>query len=133
MSNPSDKASIPGNLDPDQIVRRQIDRCNVALTNGDEIAFGNAVRALLAMIPTEKRKEVEKERTEYEKSEPKLKYQYYCGAPMGTPEHPIMRNGEPWSPVTVEEVVTDHYKLYSLIMQKIEDSDLSWGKKPKEG
>ena len=53
------------NLDPEQLVRLQINRCNIMLTAGDEVGFANGVRGLLASIPSGKRGEVESEKRAY--------------------------------------------------------------------
>ncbi len=61
------------NLDPEQLVRLQINRCNIMLTGGDEVMFANAVKSLLAIIPSGKRGEIEAIKRSYLKNQPELK------------------------------------------------------------
>ena len=120
------EAGYRGDLDPERIVWLAWNRCNHLMTTGDEVAFGNSVKALLASIPPDKRREIENSEPEYAIERPVLKYKYYCGVALGTPEHPVMRNGEPWSPVeeTVKEI--DYYKLYNIIQDKLQEAQLTW-------
>ncbi len=60
------------NLDPEQLVRLQINRCNIMLTGGDEVTFANAVKSLLAIMPSGKRGEIEAIKRNYLKRHAEL-------------------------------------------------------------
>lgn len=75
MSNPFANLNIPistedvggfrGDLDPEIRTQRQIERCAIIQSSGDETTFAGAVMALLAMIPTQLQLEVEDEDIDY--------------------------------------------------------------------
>lgn len=56
-----------GDLDPEFLVRLQTNRCAIAQSTGDEATFGGSVMALLALVPMEKRAEIETIRNDPEK------------------------------------------------------------------
>lgn len=126
------------------LVLKQIDRCNQAALEGDEIKFSNATESLLAMLPKENRKRIESDKVkeEYITKIEQPVYKYSCGKPMGTIENPIYRNkksdwnydgGEPIliSP-TVEEVEqTDYQKLYKIVLNELQDVGVTWKIEPR--
>ena len=128
------EVSIRGNLSIEDLVRRQIDRCNQSLANPDPSIFEANVRALLAMLPSKKYKEVIEQSHLYNTTTRTWRYKYWCGVPQGSPEAPITSDGKPpkddWSnvisPVPVEETETDYERLYEVILQAFESINLTW-------
>lgn len=87
-----EESTFRENLDPEQLVRLQINRCNVARNTGDEVIFNNNVLGLLSLIPQRKRLEIEDRKSEYTKSVDDYEYQVVGGWKLGTPENPVYRN-----------------------------------------
>jgi len=125
VSFPEDEASIRGNLDPEQLVRLQINRCNIAYSAGDEAGFGYSVLSLLSMLPTQKRMEIEDMKDDYEEASEEFVFDKVGGWRAGTVEHPVKINGK-LSPRVEKVTQTSYYKLFTLIQTKLEESNLSW-------
>ena len=141
--NPVD-AEFKQKINVEFLVLKQIDRCNNAALEGDEIKFSNGVEGLLAMLPKENRLRIESDKiksTYITKIEQPV-YKYSAGKPMGTIENPIYRNnpkdwnydgGEPIlvSP-TVEEVEqTDYQKLFKIVLNELQDVGVTWKIEPR--
>jgi len=92
LSIPSDEAMFRGNLDPEYLIRLQINRCYIALSSGDDILFGNSVMALLGGLPSNKRKEIEDRREDYVEMVEEYEYKSPNGWRLGSPEAPVYRN-----------------------------------------
>jgi hypothetical protein len=125
LSFPEDESSFRGNLDPEQLMRLQINRCSITHSSGDLLMFGNSVMALLAMMPSNKRFEVEDLEEEYKTAYQETVFDKINKWRIGTVEHPIMINGR-LSPRLEDRVETDYYHLFTLILAKIEEANLSW-------
>ena len=137
-------AEFKQKINVEYLVLKQIDRCNNAALEGDEIKFSNAVESLLAMLPKENRLRIESDKIKdsYITKIEQPVYKYSAGKPMGTIENPIYRNnpkdwnydgGEPVlvSP-TVEEVTqTDYQKLYKIILNELQDVGVTWKIEPR--
>lgn len=134
-----ESVSIRGHLSIEDLVRRQIDRCNVSMSGADQSIFEANVRALMTMLPSHKLSEVMKRKDEYNVKIDDWRYEENCGARMGTPSTPITSDGRPakedWSnvisPVPVSYTQTDYEKLYEIIMQGYESLNLTWRVDPK--
>ena len=87
-----DETSFRENLDPEQLVRLQINRCNIARSSGDEELFNNNVLGLLALVPSGKREEIEERATEYTEEVNDYEYTYRYGRPLGSVENPFCIN-----------------------------------------
>lgn len=87
-----EEATVRGTLDPEVLVRLQMNRCNIALTSGDTMTFGNSVMALLSMLPSDRRKLVQERKIEYTTTTPTYKYKYINGWKIGSPENPRYKN-----------------------------------------
>lgn len=81
-----------GNLDPEYLIRLQINRCAVAQTTGDEVMYAGAVRALINQLPMEKRKKIESMKEEYTSIVEDYEYVKIGGWKVGTPEKPVYAN-----------------------------------------
>jgi hypothetical protein len=137
-------AEFKQKVNVEYLVLKQIDRCNNAALEGDEIKFANAVESLLAMLPKENRLRIENDKTKesyISKIEQPI-YKYSCGKPMGTLENPIFRNkktdwnydgGEPIriSPMVEEVEQTDYQKLYKIILNELQDVGVTWKIEPR--
>lgn len=111
---------LHGELDVEQLVFRQIERTNQSALE-DEALFASNIRTLLSMVPSHKRSEIYERTDEFTSIQKNLEYKYWCGVPLGTPEHPV--NG---SPALVEEEVIDWHKLYEIILDVLEECGLTW-------
>jgi len=111
---------IRGELRIDELVWRQIERTNTSASQ-DENLFASNVRTLMSLLPRHKRTELEARVDEYTYPVQRWEYKYCCGVPMGTPEEPVLG-----SPRPVEELETDWYKLYEMILNAFEECGLSW-------
>jgi len=115
-----DNVQMHEKLGIENIVFRQIERtCQAAFQ--DETIFASHIRLLMNMIPSHKKEEIEKRSSEYISTVKRYEYRYWCGCPMGTPEHPI--NG---SPSIVEEEVIDWYKILEILFEIYEDCGITW-------
>ena len=92
LSIESEEATVRGTLDPYVLVRLQVNRCSIALSGGDSALFGNSVMALLAMLPGDKRRDIEKRKSEYTTVTQVYRYKSPNGWKLGTPENPVYRN-----------------------------------------
>jgi hypothetical protein len=137
-------AEFKQKVNVEYLVLKQIDRCNNAALEGDEIKFSNAVESLLAMLPKENRLRIENDKTreQYTAKVEQPVYKYSCGKPMGTLENPIFRNkptdwnydgGEPIriSPMVEEVEQTDYQKLYKIILNELQDVGVTWKIEPR--
>ena len=110
-----DETAIRGKLDIQALIFRQVERC-AAAAQQDETLFAANVRILLSMLPKIKRDELMDRSDEYTSTSQTYQYKYFCGVPLGTPDHPI--NG---SPFLNEEENIDWHLLFELIMNSYED------------
>ena len=133
----SESKTFRDSLDPGFLVRLQINRCNLTASGPTQGPFEANIEILKLHLPTGKLRELESESSEYTSDVEVYVYQYSCGRPMGTPEHPVFRNtfedpfcdgGAPIlvSPILVKRSVTNYRTLYKLILQKLEEANLTW-------
>ena len=87
-----DEATVRGSLDPEILVRLQINRCEISLTSGDNYTFGNSVMALQAMLPSDRRKLVESRRSEYTKVNETYRFKKIGAWTIGSIEKPFYSN-----------------------------------------
>lgn len=102
-----------GDLDPEYLIRLQINRCAIAQTTGDEAMYAGAVLALVTQLPSGKRKEIEDERGDYMEWVEEWEYKTISGWRVGTPERPVYRN-------LPEDDDYDPYLKQTVIEKKIE-------------
>lgn len=129
-----EEANIRGHLSIEDLVRRQIDRCNMTMGGLDETIFHANVRALMKMLPSKKLADIEDRGIEYNTTVKEWHYEQWCGINMGTPQNPITTDDEPpkddWSnvisPRPNEYTQTDYEKLYELVIQGFESVGLTW-------
>ena len=81
-----------GDLDPEYLIRLQINRCAIAQTTGDEAMYAGAVLALITQLPRRKREEIENEKAEYTTIVEEYEYKKIGGWKVGTPEKPVYTN-----------------------------------------
>ena len=110
-----DETAIRGKLDIQALIFRQVERCASAAQQ-DETLFAANVRILLSMLPKIKRDELMDRSDEYTSTSQTYQYKYFCGVPLGTPDHPI--NG---SPALTDEETIDWHKLFEMIMHAFEE------------
>ncbi len=114
-SNLRGPTPIKGKLDVEQLIFKQIERTAQSAIQ-DESLFAANVRLLMSMLPQYKRDELKNMSAEYTSTSQNYQYKYFCGVPLGTPDHPI--NG---SPFLNEEENIDWHLLFELIMNSYED------------
>ena len=121
MSNQEKKIEdieIRGKLGIEDIVRRQIDRCNFSSPYPDE--FASNVNALFDILPTHKREELEGRMKEYNFRKKYIVYDtYWCGVPLTSSKRIVVK------------VETDYSKFYRMIMTALEESRLTYQSEPK--
>ena len=123
---------IRGTLAPEDIVRRQMERCNIAATYPSQSIFEASVEILRSWLPKQKKDELDSRDDEFTSTEEKWVYKYCCGTPMGTPERPVKdRDGRVISPIKEENIlVVDYRKMYDIILEIFEDAKLTWKIEP---
>lgn len=140
---------IRGSLSIEDLVRRQIDRCNMSIAAADPSIFEGNVRALMKHLPTNKLKEVIGKQEEFNSTVEGYVFKETCGYNIGTVKNPFVSvPGHPeWeffldipkpyreahmdeidilSPIKTEETVTDYEKLYEIVLQSFEGLGLTW-------
>ena len=140
---------IRGTLSIEDLVRRQIDRCNMSISAADPSVFEGNVRALMKHLPAETYEEVLNKQSEYNTTVESYVYKGTCGHNIGTPKNPFVSvPGHPeWdflldipkpyreahmeeidilSPIKVEAPETDYEKLYEVILQAFQGLGLTW-------
>ena len=103
---------IRGRLGIEDIVRRQIDRCNFSSPYPDE--FSANVNALFDILPTHKRNELKDREVEYCEVVNVVHYKYWCGVPMTATK------------TIVPTVVVNYHKFYQMILTALEESRLTY-------
>ena len=125
MSENDDSPILKGSIFPEDLVRRQIDRCNRSAT--DESLFQRNVEILLLNIPKQKIDRVKERNNEYIETTTRLIFKKVCGIEMGTKEHPLKNvYGDIISPREEEEEIVDYNELFRVILEEIQDTGLSW-------
>jgi len=140
---------IRGTLSIENLVRRQIDRCNMSISAADPSVFEGNVRALMKHLPANTYKEVLGRQSEFNSAVESYVFKETCGHNIGTVKNPFVSvPGHPeWgflldipkpyrethmdeidilSPIKVEETVTDYEKLYEVVLQALEGLGLTW-------
>jgi hypothetical protein len=147
FENKDEHVEFKHNDDIQSAVFRQIQRCEQAITDGDEGAFANSVNGLFCLLPKENRKHIEDNKEKYVEIIDEPVYQYSCGHPMGTLENPVYRNlPSAWNydanvnggmPVLVSPIVepverTNYMKLFQLILDEFEIIGITWKTEPRD-
>jgi len=119
---------VRGELSVEDLVRRQMERCNIAATYADPSIFEASAEILRNWLPKQKKDELDSMVEEFTTTEEKWVYKYCCGTPMGTPERPVKdREGRIISPIKEGDVqVVDYRKMYEIILELFEDAKLTW-------
>jgi len=126
---------IQGKLELEDIVRRQIDRCNTSAT--DMFLFSRNVEMLMNLLPSGRLKEIQDRKGEYVEEITSWEFEYWGSIPLGTiekpyyvntPDSPYWDGGEPIlkSPVRVKKFITNYEKLYTLVLSMLEQVGLTW-------
>lgn len=130
-----ERQKIQGKLELEDIVRRQIDRCNTSAT--DPFLFSRNVEMLMNLLPSGRLKEIQDRAGEYVDEVEMWKFEYWGSIPLGTiekpyyvntPDSPYWDGGEPIlkSPIRVKEFIKNYEKLYTLVLQMLEQVGLTW-------
>lgn len=140
---------IRGTLHIENLVSRQIDRCNMSIAAADPSIFEGNVRALMKHLPANVYQKVLGQQEEFNSTVESYSYKETCGHQIGTVKNPYVSvpNHPEWdflldipkpyretymdeidiiSPIRVEETVTDYEKLYEIILQALEGLGLTW-------
>ncbi|MCJ7631667.1 hypothetical protein MUP77_04600, partial [Candidatus Bathyarchaeota archaeon] len=109
----SEEPAVQGNLSPEEIVRRQLDRTAISRSLGEEIWEAN-VMMCLSFLPTNKREEIHERLEEYNTKKVDLR-RIWCGRRMPS------RDGEPeW------KFGVDYQKLFEIVVTGFEECGLTW-------
>ena len=119
---------VKGRINAPVSLMRQLERCNILGSTGDEEKFMRAVMMLLDDLPLAVKRRVEARRDEYMVGGPEWFYLKNCGYPMGHPDDPVCdEHGNPISPVLVNRPEEpDPYMLLSVIKEELERANLTW-------
>lgn len=116
-----DNEDIRGDLDPSQLVFRQMDRINRMMSeNGPEDSL-NGINALMDNLPPHKLIEVLGREEDYLDKGEEWVYRTFAGKNIGTPENPI--NGSP-SLTSYERI--DPRKLKHVLNECFQDMGVWW-------
>ena len=115
-------------VDATTILLRQLERCNILGTQGDEERFARAVEVLMDDLPLTVKERVKARRREWEYSYSGWQYKWCGKYPMGTPEDPVTdAEGRVISPVFVEyPPQPDPYALLGVIKEELEKAGITW-------
>lgn len=105
---------IRGRMDIEDIVKYQINRCNLSSSNPDTTIFGSNVLVLLDLLPAHKREEVIERKKEYGKIVKVDDRDIWCGQRVGRAK---------WKPPIF---VPDYHMLYRYVLDAFADSGLTW-------
>ncbi len=140
---------IKGNLSIEDLVRRQMDRCNMTISTADPEVFNANVRALMSYLPGGKYAELIAKKDEYNTENEQYNFRSTCGHDIGTIENPLVSvpNHPEWdflldipkpyreehedeisilSPIKSMVESTDYEQLYRLIIKALEGQGLTW-------
>jgi len=107
-------------MDIEDIVKYQINRCNISSTDPNLEVFNSNVLVLLDLLPAHKRNEVIDRKDEYGETEKQEIYEkYWCGVPILT------------SKKIIEVFVCDYHLLFRLVLDAFADSGLTWKIEPE--
>jgi hypothetical protein len=128
---------ILGRLELDILIRWQINRCNTSIEN--PLEFGLNVEILKMNMPKTRRDRVDELANLYTYEVEEYVYKYTKGGrPLGSPENPFYINNEedPNHDPTKPEILVspkkmkikkvDYNKLYTIILDQLEESGLTW-------
>jgi hypothetical protein len=122
-------------LELDELVRWQVNRCNVSSIEPD--LFHRNVEMLMMMLPSQRLTEILGREKEYVEEVEVYVYRYRGGKALGSPEKPFYINkpedpvydgGKPIqiSPIKMKEKIKNYDKLYMLVLKLLEESGLTW-------
>lgn len=121
MSEYSNTQEIRGDLDPSQLVFRQMDRVNQFMTDPETWKFDQSVYALMDNLPPHKLEEVLLREDDYTDNVEEWVYESFAGKQLGSPENPV--NG---SPRLEHYRQVDTRKLRRVINECFQDSGVFW-------
>ena len=130
-----DGQHILGKLELVDLVRWQINRCNVSA--GDELLFSRNVEMLKNMLPSESLREIEELKLQYTDVVEMYVFKFKGGRKLGsierpffinTPEDPNYDGGERVliSPVKRKIETKNYDKLYTVVLRMLEIAGLTW-------
>ena len=122
-------------LELDELVRWQINRCNVSSLEPE--LFQRNVEMLMMMLPSGRLVEILGREKDYMNEVEVYIYKYRGGKALGSPEKPFYINkpedpvfdgGKPIliSPIKGKQKIKDYDKLYMLVLKMLEESGLTW-------
>lgn len=113
--NPDDELEIRGRMDIEDIVKYQINRCNVSSSDPNPKIFNSNVMVLLDLLPAHKREQLLSKKQEYGKYQDREVFdQVWGGIPI------------PSSRRTINEFVIDYHLLFRMVLDAFADSGLTW-------
>ena len=136
MSNYDEAQKILGKLELADLVRWQINRCNV--TAGDKELFNRNVEILMMMLPSTRLIEMQELSKEYKYEIDEFVFKHTRGGRqigtvenpfyINTPDDPNYNGGTPVlvSPTKNKAMFTDYNKMYTLILRLFENAGLTW-------
>ena len=110
-----DELEIRGRMDIEDIVKYQINRCNISSTEPDPAIFYSNVLVLLDLLPAHKREQVIADKESYGEEKERIVYdKYWCEKPVTSSQR------------TIKEFVIDYHHLYRKVLDAFADSGLTW-------
>ena len=109
-----DELEIRGRMDIEDIVKYQINRCNISSTDPDPNIFNSNVLVLLDILPAHKRQQVLDRQEDYGEIEKRTEYDNWCGTNILSTKRPV------------EEFTIDYHLLYRIVLDAFADSGLTW-------
>lgn len=113
-----DELEIRGRMDIEDIVKYQINRCNISSTDPNLAIFNSNVLVLLDILPAHKRQQVLNNYKEYTEEVKVDARELYCGVRVGKPRF------------KKERVINPHL-LYRMVLDAFADSGLTWKIEPE--
>lgn len=115
LPEPSDEdIEIRGRMDIEDIVKYQINRCNISATDPNPKIFESNVLTCLDLLPAHKRKNVLENTKAYGDEQDVEEYDMWAGIQLIDTKR------------VVKKFITDYHKLYRVILDAFADSGLTW-------
>lgn len=110
-----DELEIRGRMDIEDIVKYQINRCNISSTDPNPDIFNSNVLVLLDILPAHKREQVIEDKGSYGEEKNVVIYdQYWCGIPVKSSKR------------EEKQFIIDYHLLYRKVLDAFADSGLTW-------
>lgn len=110
-----EQITIREKLDIQSLLFRQVERCNISISNPDPSIFEANVRILMSLLPPQSIDKVRTRTDEFNKKKDIPLIETFCGVPMVDYDE----DGKPLPPKYDEQIFTDYEILYEFIMAEL--------------